>query len=138
MFESIKVGPGKSKATLTCFDLELRSSSTLEFIQNSFAIRNFLNTAANKVAEMRDLTISDAHWNKAKIVQEFLQTAASVTNAQSGPLYVLIRVFFLAFQSLMKRFSGVRSSQVSDLAVSLPFDTNANHNGNFAHPYLEL
>lgn len=85
--------------------------STFDMLQKAFYIRSMLNAVESRVSDLRELIVTDEYWQKAEIIQECLQQAASVRNTQSSSLYVSLSLSLLAFQSLMKKCTRVVSSK---------------------------
>ena len=54
--------------------------------------RNVLNAVANSTRELIERVVCEGEWENAKKIADFLETAGSITENQSGSLYVTLSV----------------------------------------------
>lgn len=102
VFESIGLELGQRVALSPYFAVETRWFSTFKMLCNALIVRVVLDAVDNRAPEFRKLIISVVDLDKAKMIQDFLQLAENVTNAQSGSSYWSLSISMLAFQNLVK------------------------------------
>lgn len=84
-------------------DVVTRWSSTFTMLRNAYRIRVFLNTIRSKVHYLRTFSISNDVWEKCWTICDFLQSAASLTECQSGSPYATLGITVKAFKMLLSK-----------------------------------
>ena len=98
LFESLKIELGLSSVSFSSLGVETRLSSTFNMIESAYKAKIVLTAVANRVIGIRIASISDDEWGKAKRLCEFLKTATSVTEHQSGSFYITLSFSVLAYR----------------------------------------
>lgn len=104
LFEVKKIKLRQLNASLSGVNIETRRSYTFEMRLNAYSVLSVLNAVANRIFALHCLTVNNEQQLVAKLVQDFLKAAATVTNAQSRPLYVPLSISLLLFQRLVLKF----------------------------------
>lgn len=83
LFEKVRVELGEM-ARLPVLDDGTRWSSTFVMIKIAFSARRVFNTVCNRVSGSDEVKIREGDCERAANICNFLETAASVTELQSG------------------------------------------------------
>lgn len=96
IFESVKIELGRAK--LSVLDVETRWSSTFVMIKSAYVSCLIFNSVYNRALELSDFIITGGDWENANsIFCNFLDTAASITELQSGTTYGTLSMSRKAF-----------------------------------------
>lgn len=93
----------KLNVEIPCLDTETRWSSTFTLIKKSIKAKRVINSMVRQVPELCDYIITDDEWTKAGSVCEFLESAATLTERQSGSQYVTLSINSKLFNRLRSR-----------------------------------
>lgn len=74
----------KIQCELPSLDCQTRWSSTFQMLKSAFKCRRVLNATLRRIGGLGELLISDEEWKKSNKICEFLESAALITERQSG------------------------------------------------------
>ena len=103
LFERVRDEMGEVHTHCPGLDVVTRWSSTFNMIQDAYNARNVLNSVSSRLPELSSHVISEEEWERAKRICDFLKTAASITENQSGQNYVTISISSMAYKLLMQK-----------------------------------
>lgn len=83
-------------------DVDTRWSSTFIMIKKAYKAKRVIMSTISRIQDFNN-TITDLEWEKARKVYEFLETAATITENQSGTEYVTISLTARAFNKMTKK-----------------------------------
>lgn len=89
--------------TLPSLHVPTRWSSAFEMIRNSYMSRSVLNAMPTKLPNMRSYSASQQVWRRAATICKYLESAASITDCQSGSSYATLSMNSKAVKSLLSK-----------------------------------
>ena len=89
MYEIIRNTLGL-KHEIRCLDVPTRWSSTFHMIKKAYEARHVLDTMTSRCPDLQNKSISNDTWDTVSTISTFLQSAASLTECQSGSTYVTL------------------------------------------------
>lgn len=96
--------------SLPSLDVPTRWSSTFNMIKNAYKARSILNTITSKVNDLRSYAVTNEVWMRASTICTFLESAASLTECQSGSSYATLSVTEKAFRALLSKCNTIMDS----------------------------
>lgn len=84
-------------------DVPTRWSSTFTMIRGAYRARSVLNSITTKVNDLRSFAVPNEVWEKASSICVFLESAASLTECQSGSTYATLSMTIKAYQLLLTK-----------------------------------